>query len=64
MRKKKEFDCVEMKNKIQEKMNREFSGFSDEEVRVRLSMEERNSQSLISKKWRQLERTATAAVKG
>jgi hypothetical protein len=63
MKKKKAFDCVEMKYKIQERMKQEFKGFSDEEIRARLRMEERNSQSPISKKWRRLEKKAVLAGK-
>lgn len=33
---KKEFDCVEMKSSIQERINKEFEGMSDEQIRAKM----------------------------
>jgi len=34
MKKKKTFDCVEMKNEIQAKLLKRYEGMSDEEIRA------------------------------
>ena len=34
MKKKKEFDCVEMKNEIQAKLLKRYEGMTDEEIRA------------------------------
>ena len=45
MKKDKEFDCVEMKNEIQRKLQAEWQGLTDEELiqRIRKDIEESDS---------------------
>lgn len=50
----KEFDCVEMKNQIQERLRQEQAGLTDEEIRTRFLHFLKTSEDPIAKKWRQL----------
>ena len=54
MSKAKDFDCVEMKNAIQQELLKQRAGLSDEEVRVRIRHELETSQSPIARWWRSI----------
>ena len=53
----KKFDCVEMKDRIQAEMLREYEGLSDEEVRERIQLKLETSDSVVAKKWRKMQST-------
>ncbi|NUM54159.1 MAG: hypothetical protein HUU46_10990 [Candidatus Hydrogenedentes bacterium] len=59
---KKEFDCVEMKARIQERMQKEYEGLSDSEVRERIRRRLETSNSLIAQKWRRMRDIKTAEI--
>ncbi|MDZ4860148.1 MAG: hypothetical protein SGI88_14310 [Candidatus Hydrogenedentes bacterium] len=50
----KDFDCVEMKNRIQAEMLKEFNGITDEEIRQRINDMLETSDSLVARKWREI----------
>ena len=54
MKKKKAFDCVEIKNDVQAKLRTEFAGLSDEEERARITRELETSDDVVARKWRKL----------
>ena len=55
MERKKGFDCVEMKNRIQGKLLREREGMSDEEVRSEDERRLQTSNTSIARWWRRLD---------
>jgi len=57
----KRFDCVEMKNRIQAEMLKEYEGLSDEEVRERIQHRLETSDSVVAKKWRKMLKTEQAS---
>lgn len=54
MPKTKTFDCVDMKNQIQEAVEREYAGLTDDERRVRRAQELQQGDDPVSRKWRSL----------
>ncbi len=54
MKNKKAFDCVEMKNKLQEAMLREYAGLNDAQRRKKMQNWLETSDDLIALKWRKL----------
>lgn len=52
--KKKAFDCVEMKNRIQESIARKNEGLTDDEVRRRRRALLETSDDPLARKWRSL----------
>ena len=53
---KKSFDCVEMKDAIQQRMRRQMEGLSGEQKRAMLREALEKSPSTIGELWRALER--------
>ena len=51
---KKNFDCVEMKNRIQAQIMEEDRGLTDEEIRRRRQHMLETSDSLVARKWREI----------
>lgn len=67
MKKKKAFDCVEMKNAIQAQHLGEREGLSDNEVRQRITERLAMSDDPVAGKWRrigELQKTAKLEGKG
>lgn len=54
MKKEKGFDCVEMKNRIQQELEREYAGLTEEERRERIRHELETSDDPVARKWRSL----------
>ena len=54
MARKKDFDCVEMKNAIQARRRQQYEGLSDEEVRKRIDAELATSDDPVARKWRKI----------
>lgn len=54
MEKNKEFDCVEMKNRIQEKLRQENAGLTDEEIQNRFRHFLETSDDPVAQKWREI----------
>jgi len=54
MIKNKTFDCVEMKNTIQAKLQKEYEGLTPEEVRKRRRAKLEASDDPLARKWRRL----------
>ena len=54
MIKKKTFDCVELKRRIQDKLQDEYNDMTDEEIRRKRARKVETSDSPIANKWRQL----------
>jgi len=52
MNKKKDFDCVAMKDQIQQELLAEWQGMSDEEIARRIRTDLQESQSPLAKWWR------------
>ena len=52
MKKKKSFDCVEMKNAIQERLRKESEGLDEEEIARRRQQWLATSDSSLAKWWR------------
>ncbi len=52
MARKKAFDCVEMKNDIQARHQREYAGLSDDEVRARIEQKLATSDDPVARTWR------------
>ncbi len=52
MKKKKSFDCVEMKNAIQERLRKESEGLDEEEIARRRQQWLATSDSTPAKWWR------------
>jgi hypothetical protein len=59
---KKNFDCVEMKDGIQQRMRRQMEGLSSEQRRVLLRDALEKSLSPIGELWRALERRSVTPV--
>lgn len=58
MKKTKPFDCVEMKDEIQQRLAREYAGLSPDEKRRRLDAELASSEDSVARKWRALRQRA------
>ncbi len=56
-----DFDCIKMKEEIQEKMREEFKDLSDEEIRNRIQMELQESDDPIAEKWRKIQLVETSS---
>jgi hypothetical protein len=56
MKVKKEFDCVEMKNEIQQKLSQQRKRMSDAEIEEQMEQKLRTSQSPMAKLWRKIEK--------
>lgn len=56
MAKQKEFDCVELQNKIQADIQKENEGLNDEQRREKLHRELNASDGPLSRKWREWKR--------
>lgn len=54
MKKAKEFDCVEMKDRIQERMLRRQAGMTDQECREDIRRILATSDSPVAKMWRSM----------
>jgi hypothetical protein len=54
MIKNKTFDCVEMKNTIQAKLQKEYEGLTPEEVRKRRRAKLEAADDPLARKWRRL----------
>ena len=52
MKKKKQNDCVDLKNRIQEKLYEEYKGLADEERAARISKKLTESDAPIGTFWR------------
>lgn len=52
----KSFDCVEMKNRIQQELREQRAGMTDEEIEVQMERELRTSSSPIAQLWRRIEK--------
>ncbi len=61
MKAKKHFDCVEMKDQIQQKLREERKGMSDKEIEVRIEQKLKTSQSPIAAFWRRIEKRQTGS---
>jgi hypothetical protein len=49
---KKDFDCVEMKQAIQEQLAKQYEGMTDEEIREAINKELLSEDSPFSRAWR------------
>jgi hypothetical protein len=54
MMKNKPFDCVKMKNAIQERLQKEYQGLTPDEVRKKRRQKLSTSRSIVARKWRRL----------
>jgi len=54
MIRRKTFDCVEMKRRVQLELARENEGLTDEEQRARITRELASADDPVSRKWRAL----------
>ena len=54
MKIKKDFDCVEMKNKIQQKLHEQRKGMTDDEIEAQMEQRLRTSQSPVAQLWRRI----------
>ena len=54
MKNDKEFDCVKMKNEIQEMLSEEWKGMTDEEIRDQIRNDLMSSSDPISEKWQRI----------
>ncbi|TFH14514.1 MAG: hypothetical protein E4H02_09730 [Lentisphaerales bacterium] len=52
--KKKSFDCVEMKNRIQAELQEEWRGMSDDEIRTEISDTLSKSDSPVAQLWKRI----------
>jgi len=59
MIKHKTFDCVEMKNTIQARLQKEYEGLTPEEVRQRRRAKVEASDDPLARKWRRLIQSQT-----
>ncbi|MCG3130715.1 MAG: hypothetical protein FLDDKLPJ_01487 [Phycisphaerae bacterium] len=64
MAQEKEFDGVEMKNRIQAEIQRENEGLSDQERREKLHRELETSDDPLSRKWREWKMSKPAPNRG
>jgi len=58
MKTQKTFDCVQIKNAAQERIEQEFAGLTDAERRVAIARELETSDDPVARKWRRLDQTA------
>ena len=63
MRKTKKFDCVKMKEQIRAKLDREFRGLTDRQVRERIRRKLATSNSEVARWWRDMLAGGTTADK-
>ena len=54
MKKKKTFDCVEMKYELQRRTREKWRGLSDEEIRARFERQTESSDDELARWWRQV----------
>jgi hypothetical protein len=57
IKKPKEFDAVEMKNRVQAQLREEQKGLSDEEIRHRRRVWPETSDDPLARWWRSIDRT-------
>jgi hypothetical protein len=62
MEPKEDFDCVALKDAIQDRMREEFAGLSDEEQRDKIQRELATSDSIAARKWRMCRDAETTFV--
>jgi len=60
MKKNKSFDCVEMKNAIQAKLQKEYEGLTSEQVREKRQKKLATSEKDVALKWRRLAQSESA----
>jgi len=53
-KKRKDFDCVAMKNAAQAKLRSDFAGMTDDEEREAITRELGASDGLVARKWRRV----------
>lgn len=63
MKKPKEFDCVQFKDKLQARLMREYKGLTEEQIRRRTARILATSPSPIAKLWRKLQARDKQAAK-
>ena len=63
MKKAKQFDCVKMKEQIHAKLDREFRGLTDRQIRERIRRKLATSDNEVARWWREMLAGATAADK-
>ena len=59
MKSKKDFDAVEIKNKIQAKLLKEYQGMTEHETRAAIREELSSSKSPVAQLWRKLQKTSS-----
>ncbi len=62
MKKKKDFDCVEMKNEIQKRLYEERKGMTPQEEREAIENKMTTSQSPIAQWWRRVQKNAETGI--
>ena len=60
MKKNKEFDCVEMKNRIQAQLSKDWDGKSNAEIREEIHKRMETSQTPIAQFWRRIRKKDAA----
>jgi len=63
VRKTRKFDCVKMKEQIHAKLDREFRGLTDRQIRERIRRKLATSDNEVARWWREMLAGATAADK-
>jgi len=58
----KDFDCVELKDRIQAQIREEYRGLTDEQRRERIRTALETSDDPVSRKWREWRRTTPSAA--
>lgn len=53
-KRKKTFDCVEMKNRIQSQLLKKWDGKTDAQIRREIYQELQNSKSTVAQFWRKI----------
>ncbi len=59
-KKKKDFDCVEMKNEIQQKLQKEWEGLTFEQIQDRIQHHLSTSDDRLAQWWRRANALAAA----
>lgn len=61
MNKKKDFDCVEMKNEIQQKLRKLSAGMTDEEYRAYIKKTLDEADGVIGRLWKEKKKASVVS---
>ena len=61
MKREKKFDCIQMKDQIHAKLNKEYNGLNEDQISKRIREDLDTSDSPMGKFWRELNSKKKAA---